>query len=57
MFCRLMSDREVMFRDAGTKNYRVLTESPKPLKLLTGWLMKSGMLTQFSLAIQVLYQQ
>lgn len=38
-------------------NYQVLNESPKPIKSLTAWLMQSGMLTQFSLAIQLLYQQ
>ena len=58
MFCRLMkSDRDLMFRDAGTRSYQALTESPKPLKSLTAWLMKSGILTQFSLAVQLLYQQ
>ena len=57
MFCRLMSDRNLMFCEAGTRSYQALTESPKPLKSLTAWLMKSGILTQFSLAVQLLYQQ
>ena len=35
MFCRFMRDRDSMFRDAGTKTYQVLTESPKPLRSLT----------------------
>ena len=54
MFCRLIKGRRAMFREAGTNSYQTLTESPKPLKLLTAWLMKSGTLTQFSLAVQLL---
>ena len=57
MFCRLISGRKAMLRAVGTNSYQALTESPKPLKTLTAWLMKSGMLTQFSLAVQLLYQQ
>ena len=34
MFCRLMSDRDSMFREAGTESYQALTESPKPLRAL-----------------------
>lgn len=57
MFCRLINGRRAMFCEAGTNSYQALTESPKPLKSLTAWLMKSGTLTQFSLAVQLLYQQ
>ena len=57
MFCRPTNDRRVMFCKAGTNSYQALTESPKLLKSLIAWLMKSGILTQFSLAVQLLYQQ
>ena len=57
MFCRLISGRNAMLREAGTNSYQALTESPKTLKTLTAWLMKLGMLTQFPLAVQLLYQQ
>lgn len=42
MFCRLISGRDLILREAGTNNYRVLTEAPKSLKVLTARLMKSG---------------
>ena len=57
MFCRLVNGRKAMLCEAGTNSYQALTELPKPLKMLTAWLMKLGMLTQFSLAVQLLYQQ
>lgn len=38
MFCRLMSDGDPIFRDADTRTFQALTESPKPLKSLTAWL-------------------
>lgn len=55
MFCRLISGRDLMFREAGMNNYQLLIESPKPMKALTSWLMKSGSLGQISLAVQLLY--
>lgn len=57
MHCQLMSERSVLFREAGTRDYQKLTKSSKPLKSLTAWLMKSGILTQLSLATELLYQQ
>ena len=39
MFCRLISGRKAMFREASTSSYQALTESPKPLKSLTAWLI------------------
>ena len=56
MHCQLMSNRRIMFCNVGTRDYQKLTESSKPLKILTAWFMKSGILTQFLLAIQLLYQ-
>ena len=56
MFCRLTNGRRAMFYEAGTNSCQALTKSPKLLKSLTIWLMKSGILTQFSLAVQLLYQ-
>ena len=44
MFCRLTNSRRAMFYKAGINSYQALTESPKPLKLLTAWLMKLGIL-------------
>ena len=55
MFCRLIDNREQMFCAAGTNNYQQLTETSKTLKILTAWLMKTGLLTQFSLASTLLY--
>ena len=46
-----------MIREATTNSYQALTKSTKPLKCLIAWLIKSGMLTQLSLAIAHLYQQ
>lgn len=57
MFCRLVSGRELMLREAGTNDYRILTESPKALKVLIVWLTKSGKHDQFPLAAQLLYEQ
>ena len=57
MFCRLIDNREQMFRAAGTSDYQQLTESSKTLKILTAWLMKTGLLNQFSLASTLLYNQ
>ena len=54
MFCRLIDNREQMFRAAGTNNYQQLTETSKTPKILTAWLMKTGLLTQFSLASTLL---
>lgn len=42
IFYRFLSDEELMFCDAGTNNHRILTESPKVLKSLIAWFMKSG---------------
>ena len=57
MFCRLIDNREQMFRAAGTSDYQQLTESSKTLKILIAWLMKTGLMNQFSLASTLLYNQ
>ena len=54
MFCRLIDNREQMFRAAGTSDYQQLTKSSKTLKILTAWLIKTGLLNQFSLASTLL---
>lgn len=41
-----------MLLKAGTSDYRLFTESPKSPKSLTAWLMKSGLMGLFSLAVQ-----
>lgn len=56
MFCSHIADRERMLREAGANNYRVVTDSSKSLKVLTALLIKSGILGQFSLAVQLLYE-
>ena len=55
MFCKLNSNRRSMLRSIGTNNYRLITDSSRAMKLVTAWLMKTGLLTQFSLAAQHLY--
>ena len=54
MICRLIDNREQMFRAAGTSDYQQLTKSSKTLKILTAWLMKTGLLNQFSLTSTLL---
>lgn len=57
MFCRLISSKKAMFYEISTNSYQAFIDLPKPLKMLTAWLMKLGRLTQFSVAVQLLYQQ
>lgn len=44
-----------MLRIAATRNYQILTKSLKSLKLLTPQLMKSRLLTRFSIAVRLSY--
>ena len=55
MFCKLNSNRQSMLRSIDTNNYRLITDSSRAMKLLTAWLMKTGLLTQFSMTAQHLY--
>ena len=55
MFCKLNSNRQSMLRCIGTNNYRLITDSSRAMKLVTAWLMKTGLLTQFSMTAQHLY--
>ena len=57
MFCRLIDNREQIFRADDTSDYQQLTESSKTLKILTALLMKTGFLNRFSLASILLYNQ
>ena len=55
MFCNLNDYRKTLLNTIGTNNYRLITESSKAMKLVTKWLMKTGLLSQFSLTAQHLY--
>ena len=57
MFCRLHEHRTHMLRTAGSSDYRKLITEPKALKVVTAWLMRTGILTQYSIATQLLEQQ
>ena len=41
-----------MLEEAGTLTYSALIDNTKGLKASTAWLMRTGLLTQFSLAVQ-----
>ena len=56
MFCRLIDNREQMFRAAGTNNYQQLSETVKTLKILTAWLMKTGLLNSIHTGIHTIVQ-
>ena len=46
----------VLLEEAGTTDYRKLITTTKGLKVVTRWLMKSGLVSQYSLVTQNLYQ-
>ena len=54
--CRLIEGRYELLRQLGTHDYRTITRSSKLLKKLTAWIIKANLLTQFSLASQMLYE-
>ena len=54
--CSLRSTRQRMLEEAGTTDYRKLVTTSKGMKLVTKWLMKLGLLSQFSLSTEELYQ-
>lgn len=56
MYCRLRPHRRRVLEEAGTTDYRRLISTPKGLRVVTKWVMKSGLLSQFSLAAEQLYQ-
>ena len=53
--CNMHEGREAMVHAAGGDSLKELTGSAKALRTLTAWLMKTGMLAQFSLAAEQLY--
>ena len=55
-YCSLRPHRQRMLEEAGTMDYRKIVSTPKGLKAVTSWLMKLGLLSQFSLAAEELYQ-
>ena len=56
LHCRLIEGRYELLRQLGTHDYRTITRSSKMLKKLTAWIIKANLLTQFSLASQMLYE-
>lgn len=54
--CRRQPHRRRMLEKAGTTDHGTLITTPKGLKIVTTWLMKLCLLSQFSLAMEQLYQ-
>ena len=55
MNCGLQRNRAHLLGEADTDSYPVLLGDPRRLKLVTAWMMKTGLLSQFSLTVQDLY--
>jgi hypothetical protein len=55
MFCRQF-DRETLKRELNTNDYRVITSTPRTLRILVAWFMQLNLLSQFSLARDILYE-
>ena len=55
-YCSLRPNRQRMLEEAGTTHYGKAASASKGLKAVTAWLMKLGLLSQFSLATEQLYQ-
>ena len=56
IFIYIGYNQQLMVEEAGTTDYRALVATPKGLQAVTAWLMKLGLLSQFSLAAEQLYQ-
>ena len=56
LHCRLIDGRYEVLKQIGTNDYRTIMSSSKMLKKLTTWIIKANLLTQFSLASQLLYE-
>lgn len=52
----LQPHRRRMLEKAGTRDYRTLVTTPKGLKAVTKWSMKLGLMSQYSLVTEQLYQ-
>ena len=50
MFCPSLTGRDSMFVAAGTMDYTTLLNTEKGLRAATSWLLKQGILPQFSVA-------
>lgn len=48
MECRIQPDRTSLFTSSAATSYRQLLSDPKSLKVVTTWLMSTGLLRQFS---------
>ena len=55
MFCGL-HNRIDMLRAAGSLDYQKLITDPKAIKIITAWLMRTGILTQYTIAAQMTEQ-
>ena len=56
LFCEMFAAyRRYLFEEAGTNDWDALTSTKKGLKAITRWVMKTGLLGQFSLAANQLY--
>ena len=55
IYCHMI-DRESLKQDPAVSslNYRLIVGTPSSLRLVTRWLMRQGLLTQFSLALEML---
>ena len=56
LHCRLIDRRYEVLKQIGINDYRTIMSSSKKLKKLTTWIIKANLLTQFSLASQLLYE-
>ena len=57
LYCPNVIDRPQMLRDAGTTDYIQLTTHPPAVRVLTRWLIQQRILSQFSLAAELLLDQ
>ena len=55
-YCNLRPNTQRMLEEAGITDYGKAVSTTKGLKAVTSWLMKLGLLSQFSLATEQLYQ-
>ena len=55
LHCSKHDGREVMFREAGSNDLRIILTTEKGLRAATRWMIRCGLLGQFSLAREQLY--
>jgi hypothetical protein len=56
MFCSLMNNRNLLFKDVDINDYHAIMHSSKKLKTIVKWLLQHDLLQQFSLIIELLYE-